>query len=743
MGGIIVSVITALLQIQTDPHSTNAANDAISRFVQNAMHQLRSLGAVAAAIAFDKIVQNLLSATSQAEDTAFVFENIYGDLSESQAKWAEDFADTYNRSAKKVKDSLAQIQHEMVGFTKAGTDEEKRNIAEMSKTIERAALNLGAFYGLDSKTAINTLLSATQGSDAAMQTFNVGQGRELVQNRQLAMKQLYDEGALNAYSAKSYESLSLYEKSLVNLRAVLNANTQATDALSRSQENYSTMQENLRESLEELRELLGKFFLPTAKKIVDFLTIIVRALNDMLESILKLTDALGITETVVNMLAGAFAVLVGVRVVGWASSIITALRTMITAATGAGAAGAAASGTIAASLGVTLALLAVVYAVIKDIDKFLKGENSTTGTILSKLGIDAEKAKPYLEALRNIILLVTIAMVGLRIATLATGTAMMATPVGWIIAAIAALIAVIVVVIKYWDNIRAKIKQGIDWLHEKISKAPLLAAMLSAIFTGPIGPIIILIRHFDEIKERVVNFFKTVKERLVEFENSIPVWLRLIVAFMMNPIAAIKFLINHIQELRDAAQGFFDWLVRKLNAIPDWMQVLAGPIGWLTLVAEHFDAIKETVQNTIDRIKEFIELVKHPFGGGEVQEEDTGGGNGSKAWNALKLFNLGFVGDAIQHIRTNSSAADLLRLFNLGFITDALKLTGVGNVSGSTMAMAGGTYNRNSRVVNQNITFNQEFKGSEAMEQKISKAAEDSYDSVFDKFTSAVAKLFA
>lgn len=197
MGETIVRILAAVLRFRVDESSQRDASDAINNFARGAMRQLKAIGEVAAVIAFDKIVQNLLKATSQAEDTAFKFKNIYGDLSDSQEKWAESFADTYKRSATKVKESLASIQHEMLGFTKAGTDAEKRNVAEMSKTIEQAALNLGAFYGLDSKTAINTLLSATQGSEAAMQQFNVGQGTNLVRRRQEAMSQLRDEGSLS------------------------------------------------------------------------------------------------------------------------------------------------------------------------------------------------------------------------------------------------------------------------------------------------------------------------------------------------------------------------------------------------------------------------------------------------------------------------------------------------------------------------------------------------------------------
>lgn len=699
MGNAIVRMITILFGFSTDPSSQHDAEDNIAKFAQNAMRQLRAIGAVAATIAFDAIVQNLLKATSQAEDTAFKFENIYGDLSDAQEAWAEDFADTYNRSATKVKESLATIQHEMIGFTKAGTDAEKKNVAEMSKTIEQAGLNLGAFYGMDSKTAISTLVNALQGSEAAMEAFNVGRGDSLVRKRQASMLELHREGALSR-EWRNYENLTPYEKALVNLRAVLNDNKEATDALMRSQSNYSTMQENLNESLEELRDTLGEFILPTAKKIVDFLVSGVRLLNGFIGLIKKVTDSLGLTEYVVNSLAVLLAVLVGTGVVRWALGIVSALRKMMAAFTGVSASGAVMMANVAS----VVAILAAGIAVVSDFNNFLRGESSKTGEILAMLGINAEKAKPFIEGLRNVVIALTVALAALRVASIVTGTAILASPIGVIIAIIAALIAVIVTLVKHWDglkeafsNVFASIKEGLANFAENVKQ------------------------RFQEAKNKIAEFVDNAKNKALELKDKLkakweelPVWLRYIISFLASPVAGIVFLIKHFKELREESARVFnavrefiggavDWVKQKLNDIPDWALIFGGPITWILLLIKHFDELKEAA-------KEAWEFVKNPFG---VVD-----------WAKGKF---GSIKDAL----------GLDDMFSGGVDVFSGGMAAMGTVPGIYNAYTGGTYD--TRNFTQHITFNQEFNGPESMEQKLVRSASDSTQDI----TSALARMLA
>lgn len=699
MGETIVRIITALLQIRTDPNSQRRASESIDQFARGAIRSLRSISEVAAVIAFDKIIQGLVNVSSRAEDVDFVFRNMYGSLADDQEKWAKQFADTYNRSATRVKESLSQIQHEMVGFTKAGTDAQKKNVAEMSKTIEEAALNLGAFYGIDSKTAVKTLISATQGSEAAMQTFNVGQGQTITARRQEAMKELRNEGQID-YWTRSYENLSLYEKSLVNLRTVLIANKDSMDALARSQLTYSVMHENFVESLEELREVVGTFILPTAKIIVDYLTKIIRFLKDVADRIKIVTDFLGITGTVLQTLAIVLTALAAIRII---QRLLPLVRLIMQANP------------------MVLLIATTIGLVILAIRSFTSEATGARKVLQVLVGVIALVVAAFV-GYRAVLLLVQastiayhaviIAMsVALGIARVATAAwavvqgilnaVMAAFPGMWVVAIIAAIIAAIYLLVK-----------GIIWLVNNWDTA--VAAIMSAL-------------------QAVGNFFRTV-----------------------------------FTAIRNAAKSAIDWI--KEHAVDIGLAFL-GPIGWIVLLIKHFDKLKQAASNAWNWIKRI-------FGGGaELKEsgkdmvtlmadgiEEETGRVREKAEGVAEAVDetLGFsLPEKGPLAHFDKSMPDMVDLMALGLekgrtkLSDAAKglaavvssafgvlqmpmfggMLSFGRATGSTVAMAGGRFGIQNFT--QNVTFNQEFNGPESMEQKVSRAAEDSADDI----VGAVARL--
>lgn len=672
MGETIVRVLSVLLKFRTDASSERDANESIAKFARNAMQQLRNIGEVAAAIAFDKVVQNLLKAGSQAEDVAFKFENIYGNLSDAQAAWAEDFANTYNRSATKVKESLTQIQQEMLGFTRASTDAQKQNVSEMSRTIEQAGLNLGAFYGMDSRTAINTLMSAVQGSESALTQLRVGAGGTVTQSRQNAMRQLVDEGSIR--DVRSYDRLTNYEKSLVNLRAVLLANKDATDALARSQENYSTLHENFSESLEELRESLGEFFLPTAKKVVDFLTVIVRMGTEVLDGIKSVTDALGITEPLITSIAELFAVIIGMKLATVIGGIVTSFRNLYASLGATNGALSGLSSTAAGTIGIITAMAVVLY----DLTNFLNGKESTTGKILEKLGIDAEKAIPFVEGLRAVIIALTVAFIALKVASIATGTALMATPIGWIVAAIAVLIAAIVLVVKHWDSIREKV-----------------------------------ISVFASIKNTISNVIEWIKAHILDIG----------LVILGGPVGAIVVLIRHFEELKDVAEKVWN-SIKKFFGVGDYKK--SGK-DMAQMMADGIEEGKSEVENSAEEVAEVVSdnLQFHsPPKKGPLSHFD-------ESMPEMIQLIVGGIKNGLSALReaSNEAAGVLGEGFSqIGFAGYGSGMRLMAGVSDASLAMAGGIYNtsNSSRSVTQNITFNQEFNGPETQEQKFARAAERS-----------------
>lgn len=78
-----------------------------------------------------------------------------------------------------------------------------------------------------------------------------------------------------------------------------------------------------------------------------------------------------------------------------------------------------------------------------------------------------------------------------------------ANPIGLIITAIGALIAVIILCVKYWDEITAAMARGWDWV--KKNQEAVLGII--AVFTGPFGFIISIVREFWNEWDRITQAF--------------------------------------------------------------------------------------------------------------------------------------------------------------------------------------------------------------------------------------------
>jgi hypothetical protein len=94
--------------------------------------------------------------------------------------------------------------------------------------------------------------------------------------------------------------------------------------------------------------------------------------------------------------------------------------------------------------------------------------------------------------------------------TTAFGVAMaiLTSPITLVILAIAALGVGIYFLIKYWDNVIAAMKGAWEWFTNLINKIPDLALVL----TGPLAPLLLLIKHFEKVKDIASGAFGAVKK---------------------------------------------------------------------------------------------------------------------------------------------------------------------------------------------------------------------------------------
>lgn len=137
-----------------------------------------------------------------------------------------------------------------------------------------------------------------------------------------------------------------------------------------------------------------------------------------------------------------------------------------------------------------------------------------------------------------------------------------------------------------WQAIKDAFSEGVDWIKQNWD-------ILLAVFTGPIGLIVLIIRRFgDDIKagfkdavDGVINFFKDLPDRIIGYVQSLLDWLqnnwaKAIGAILLGPLLAIPALIDKIfgtdilgtiSRAIEAIVGFFTALPGRILGILDSM----------------------------------------------------------------------------------------------------------------------------------------------------------------------------
>ena len=142
---------------------------------------------------------------------------------------------------------------------------------------------------------------------------------------------------------------------------------------------------------------------------------------------------------------------------------------------------------------------------------------------------------------------------------------MLANPIGIVIAAIVAIIAVGVLLYKNWDTVTEyagklwdKIQDVFGWVKENW---PLLLAIL----TGPIGLAVLAItKNFDKIKEKASDIVDNIKDFFGDLPEKMTNIGKNIVSGLWNGMQSM------VGWLRDKVTGFFK------NLIPSWAEKALG-----------------------------------------------------------------------------------------------------------------------------------------------------------------------
>lgn len=195
-----------------------------------------------------------------------------------------------------------------------------------------------------------------------------------------------------------------------------------------------------------------------------------------------------------------------------------------------------------------------------------------------------------------------IAIKAVTVAQWLWNVAMTANPIGLIVAGIAALIAVVVLLVKNWDKVTAffkrlwegikKIfKRVIDWLKE-----------WGVLFLGPIG---FIIKYWKEIVAFFRGLWKNVKAVFAHVVN----WLKEWGVLFLGPIG---FIIKYWEKIPAFFRGIWDAIIRFFQTIPE--KIGAVFLRVKEFIVGHFNAAVDFVKGIPGRILDFFKGIGEKVG---------------------------------------------------------------------------------------------------------------------------------
>lgn len=517
----------------------------------------KALGAIGVGISISGLA-NLAQAAADLQATASQFKQVFGDLdteaSNSLNKIAEDTGITSNR----MKGSFTQI----AAFAKT-TGMETGDALALTERAMVAVADSAAFYDRSLEDTTESLRSFLKGNfenDAALG---------------LSCTETTRNAAANKLYGKSFKDLSEQQKQLTLLQMVEDANalSGALGQAGKESDTWTNQMGNMKQSLQDLKGAAGNTFLKPAIGVLKIISgllqkvtakinsmsgiieqktnVITRKLKEVWrflknlgEQVNDIADKFGGWEKILKVLAIAGGIVASVFAFQKVASGIKGLTKLLNPA----------------SLKI-LAIAAVVLilaAIIEDFINFMAGNDSVIGELFEKAGIDSDGAREKItnvfgkikEVVQNVfgaisgfisehkdqivsiigviakvaaVIAVIIAVVKVVItiftvvkavlAAVGAVIAFLTSPIGLVIAAIAALVAIGVLLYKNWDTIKAKateiFQKVVDTIKEKIES-------IKTFFTELPGKAKQWMADFvngliDGIKEKISAFTDTVK----------------------------------------------------------------------------------------------------------------------------------------------------------------------------------------------------------------------------------------
>ena len=328
---------------------------------------------------------------------------------------------------------------------------------------------------------------------------------------------------------------------------------------------------------------------------------------------------------------------------------------------------------VSENLGTILPILATVVGTIIALKIAISAYNLVMGTYKVIMGIAAAVQWAY-------------------------NTALFGCPVIWIIAAIMAIIAVIVLMVVYWDEIVVAVKKAWEWI------VNILSQVGEWIYTNVIQPVV---QFFVDLWNSIIAGLQSAWQWIVNLLITVATW---IWSNVISPI--LTFYVNFWTAVINGVVSAWNWIVGLLSTVASWVNenviqplvnfftglwekvtVIFGQVAsWFS---EKFQAAYDGITNIFSKIGEFFsgvwETIKTIFT--DIGQSIADGVSG--AFKSTVNAVLGFADSIINgFIGSVNSAIDIINeipLVEIPLIPEINipRLATGGVVDGSTVANVG------------------------------------------------------
>lgn len=367
--GLIAAVLQNTIGYTVDKASEQKAQSSIKGIEDLAKKALGFIGVSLSVAGATSFIKSCVSAASQVEEMQNKFDVVFQGINDEVDAWAGNYADAINRNKNDIKTYLADQQNLLVGFGMT-----RQEGAELSKQMTTLALDLASFANIDEKSSVDAMTKAVMGESEAAKRLGAVLNES---TRAQAMETLGLKG--------KYDSLDQLTKMQVNYQAILQQSPDAIGDCERSMGSYESTLRGFNSKLKELKEMIGQFFMPVAKKILDIGTRGIIKLRDAVTKLGDFADRVGGAERLLKFLGVTIAAVIAVLKFDKIKKGLSDIASLLTK--------------------VNLKTLAIIAGIIilallvEDFISFMQGKDSVLGDILSANGIDPEEVRSKINGI--------------------------------------------------------------------------------------------------------------------------------------------------------------------------------------------------------------------------------------------------------------------------------------------------------------------------------------------------------